>query len=421
MPTFPVLQGDINTDVLVIGGGMAGLLTLYELQQNGVPCVLLEKERICGGATRNTTAKLTVQHGLLYHKLLKQRGVETAQKYYTANRAALERYRSLAEGIPCDMEQQDSYVYSMADWELLEDELEALQKIGCPADFRQRLPLPFKAVGAVKVPAQAQFHPLKFAAGIAKGLPIYENSWVRKMVGTTAVTDGGRVTAKWVIVATHFPFINKHGGYFLKLYQHRSYLIALKGAPQPDGMYADEQKMGLTFRNYGEYLLLGGGGHRTGKPGGNWEELRQFAQKYYPTAEEKYHWAAQDCMSLDGVPYIGAYGRSTPELFVATGFNKWGMTGAMVAAMLLCDRMLGRQNDAADVFDPARSIRKPQLLVNGFEAVTHLITPAKKRCPHLGCTLKWNAAEHSWDCPCHGSRFGEEGKVLDNPANGDLP
>ena len=185
-------------------------------------------------------------------------------------------------------------------------------------------------------------------------------------------------------------------------------------------MYVDENRKGLSFRNYGRLMLLGGGAHRTGKNGGGWNELREFAALHYPGAEEKYFWAAQDCMSLDGVPYIGRYSENTPEMYTASGFNKWGMTGAMLSAMLLSDMVCGVRNDHAELFSPSRNFLKPQLLVNGFEAAKNLLTPSEKRCPHLGCALKWNPAEHSWDCACHGSRFSESGEVLDNPANGDL-
>jgi hypothetical protein len=167
-------------------------------------------------------------------------------------------------------------------------------------------------------------------------------------------------------------------------------------------------------------LLLGGGGHRTGKPGGNWSELRNFASKNFPLSKEQYYWAAQDCMSLDSIPYIGNYSASTPDLYVASGFNKWGMTGAMTAAMILCDMVRGKDNAFAEVFNPSRSILKPQLLVNAGETALSYITPTSKRCSHLGCALKWNAAEHSWDCACHGSRFTEDGSVINNPANKDL-
>ena len=240
------------------------------------------------------------------------------------------------------------------------------------------------------------------------------------MDGTAAVTDRGQIRADKVIVTTHFPMLNKHGSYFLKLYQHRSYVIALENAQNVSGMYVDDSKTGFSFRNYNNLLLLGGGGHRTGKSGGNWNELRRFAGEAYPDAVERYCWAAQDCMSLDHIPYIGNYSRNTPDLYVASGFHKWGMTGAMLAAMMLSDRICGRHNDFAEAFDPSRSILRTQLFVNGLESVRNLATPSKKRCPHLGCALKWNPDEHSWDCACHGSRFDESGKVLDNSANGDL-
>ena len=420
LPHFPQLKKDIRTDVLIIGGGMAGLLTAYLLHQKGVYYVLVEKDRICSGTTGNTTAKITFQHGLNYHKIVKGCGIEAAQQYLSANKRAFEMYVELCAGIDCDYEIKDNYVYSRDNRKLLEDEMDALHRIGCEADFCENPNIPLKSVGAVKFPRQAQFHPLKFISGIAKGLNIYEGAFVREMIGNTAVTDHGTISADRVIVTTHFPFINKHGSYFLKLYQHRSYVIALEGAQDVNGMYVDECRTGMSFRNYGDLLLLGGGGHRTGHTGGNWDELRDFAGKAYPRASEKYHWAAQDCMSLDDIPYIGRYSKSTGGLYVASGFNKWGMTGAMTAAMLLSDRILGRQNDCAEVFDPSRSILKPQLLVNGFEATKNLLTVSERRCPHLGCALKWNSAEHSWDCPCHGSRFDEHGQVLDNPANGNL-
>lgn len=419
MPSFPRLNGDMDTDILIIGGGIAGVLTAYFLHQSGANYLLVEKDRLCRGVTQNTTAKITAQHGLLYHKIVNSRGTETAQKYLRANQTALETYAQLCEKIDCHFERKDNYVYA-AERRKLEDELRALQAIGYPAELRENLPLPLETAGAVKFSQQAQFHPLQFLAEIVQGLHIYENTVVREMIGSTAVTNGGRIRAKKVIVTTHFPFINKHGSYFLKLYQHRSYVIALEGAQNVDGMYVDESRTGLSFRNYGNLLLLGGGSHRTGKKGGDWQELRVFAGIHYPRVREVACWATQDCMSLDGVPYIGPYSRRTPHLYVASGFNKWGMTGAMVAAQLLHDQVLGKENDWADVFDPSRSILKPQLLVNGWEAVTNLLTPTKKRCPHLGCALHWNEAERTWDCACHGSRFSQQGKVLDNPANGDL-
>ena len=382
--------------------------------------MLVEKGRICSGTTQNTTAKITFQHSLNYHKILKSNGIEAAQKYLFANQKAFEKYAELCREIDCDYEVKDNYVYSISDRKKLEDEMDALRKIGYEAEFCEDTNIPVKTSGAVKFSNQAQFNPLKFIYAISEGLNVYENTFVREMIGNTAVTNHGKITADRVIAATHFPFINKHGSYFLKLYQHRSYVIALENAQDVDGMYVDENKTGPSFRNYNNLLLLGGGGHRTGQKGGNWNELREFSGRVYPGSNEKYFWAAQDCMSLDDIPYIGQYSKSTRDFYVASGFNKWGMTGAMTAAIILSDMILGKENDYADVFNPSRSILKPQLLVNGFEATKNLLTFSKKRCPHLGCTLKWNSTERSWDCPCHGSRFAENGRVLNNPANGDL-
>ncbi len=418
LPAFEPLRGSKNTDVLIIGGGIAGLLTAYFLKQAGVDCCVAEKGRITQGTTSHTTAKITAQHGLVYHKLIKRMGIEAAQKYLAANQSAVETYGHLCQQIDCDFEVRDNYVYTCGSRALLEAEMAALTSMDASAEFCETLSLPLLTDGAVKFPRQAQFHPLKFLAEITKELPIYENTFVREMRGNTAITDRGQIRAKSVIVATHFPFINKHGSFFLKLYQHRSYVIAYKNAQDVGGMYVDASQTGLSFRNWGDYLLLGGGGHRTGKQGGTWNELRQFAGHHYPQAEEVCHWAAQDCMSLDDIPYIGQYSARTGQLFTATGFHKWGMTGAMVAAQILQDLVQGRKNDFADVFSPSRSICRPQLLINGFETVSNLLTFTGRRCPHLGCALKWNPIEHSWDCACHGSRFDEQGNVLDNPANG---
>lgn len=415
LPKFPELKGDKTTDVLIIGGGIAGILTAYFLKQANIDYMLVEKDRICSGVTSKTTAKITFQHGLNYHKMMQLCGRDSAQGYYLANKKALEVYKQLCSEIDCDFEIKDNYVYS-SDFRAVEKELKALESIGCKAQITDALSLPFKNIAAVKVEKQAQFHPLKFLASIAQGLNIYEQTKVLEMKDNTAVTTSGKIRAKRVVVATHFPFINKHGKYFLKLYQHRSYVLALKNAPALDGMYVDDNDKGLSFRSYNGLLLLGGGGHRTGKQGGSFGEIRRFARIYYPSAKEVCRWATQDCISLDKTAYIGNYSSSASEMYVASGFNKWGMTGAMCSAILLSDMLKGEQNEFSSVFNPDRSILKPQLFANGFEAVSNLIIPTARRCPHLGCALKWNKYEHSWDCACHGSRFSDDGGLLDGPA-----
>lgn len=418
LPRFAPLSGDLRTDVLIIGGGAAGILCAHALAKAGVDYALVEADQICGGITQNTTAKLTAQHGLVYEKLIRRFGAERARLYLEANLKAVEEYRTLCRGIDCDFEEKDSFVYSLYDREKIEGEIRALEQLGFPAAFETKLPLPFSVAGAVRFPGQAQFHPLKFFGTIAKDLRIFEHTKVRHLLPGKAITEHGTVSAKKIIIATHFPILNKHGAYFLKLYQERSYVLALENAPAVEGMYIDGQTGGLSFRNYDRYLLLGGGSHRTGKSGG-WQGLEDFAKRHYRNAKIAARWATQDCMSLDAVPYIGQYAKSTPDLYVATGFNKWGMTSSMVAAAVLTDLVLSRNSLYAEVFSPARSMLHPQLFCNGAEAVWNLLTPTAPRCPHLGCALKYNRAEHSWDCPCHGSRFAEDGALLDNPATDD--
>ncbi len=420
MPHFDILERDVSTDVLIIGGGMAGILCAYMLEEAGVSYVLAEKDTIAGGITQNTTAKITSQHALIYDKIIQSFGAKKARLYLKANEEAIEKYREISKNIDCDFEEKTAFVYTLNDKEKIEREFSALSLLGFATKIETDIPLPVGAECALRFDSQAQFNPLKFISHISKILNIYEHTNVRELRGTTAVTNRCQIHAKKIIVATHFPFLNKHGLYFAKLYQQRSYAIALENATDVDGMYVDENDKGLSFRNYKNLLIIGAGGHRTGKKGCAWEELREFAHRNYPNAKEKFYWATQDCMSLDGMPYIGNYSRHTPNLFVATGFNKWGMTSSMVSAMILRDLVQEKSNRYAELFSPSRTIFRPQLALNLYESAVNLITPTKKRCPHLGCALKWNAYEHTWDCPCHGSRFGENGKLIDNPATGDL-
>ncbi len=419
-PKFDSLCSDIKTDVLIVGGGLTGILCANILQERGINYALIEANEICGVITKNTTAKITSQHGLIYNKIIKKYGIDVAKLYYESNTNAIKKYQELCEKFECDFERKDAYVYTTSDIAKIKDEVNAYKKIGVIAEFATETPLPLNILGAVKLENQAQFHPVEFLYKLSKNLNIYEHTKLINLTPKYAETNGGKIHFKKAIITTHFPILNKHGSYFLKMYQHRSYVIALKNAQHVNGMYVDEDLKGLSFRNYGEYLLLGGGSHRTGKKGGNWQELENFAKKYYPNATIEYKWATQDCMTLDGMAYIGNYSKNTPNLSVATGYNKWGFSTAMVAAEILCDLIQGKENKYATIFSPSRSIIHPQLAINGVESVFNLITPTTPRCPHLGCALKYNKQEHSWDCPCHGSRFEENGRLIDGPATDNM-
>ena len=291
LPEFEALKADLKTDVLIIGGGLAGLLCAHALTKAHVDCALVEADSICSGITKNTTAKITSQHGLIYDRLVRTLGAERARLYLEANQRALRRYRALCREIDCDFVEQSAFVYARKDRRKLDSELEALSRLGFNADFSAELPLPFPVAGAVAFPDQAQFHPLKFAAHIAKGLSLFEHTKVLELMPGKAITTGGDIAAERIIVATHFPLLNKHGGYFMKLYQDRSYVLALKNAPALDGMYRDADEKGLSFRGWQDMLLLGGGSHRTGKAGGGWRELEAFARRCYPDAQIEARWA----------------------------------------------------------------------------------------------------------------------------------
>ena len=458
------LPGDMQTDIAVIGAGMAGVLIASALQETGRRVVVLEAQRIAGGQTRNTTAKLTCQHALLYEKLTRTLGPNKARQYAQANAAALEEYRRIisAQGIECDLEQRDAYVYG-TDAARLRKEAEAAAALGLPASFVEEAKLPFPTAGAVRFANQAQFHPLKFLQAISEPLTIYENTSVQSVEEDQLITSRGRVQAEQIVFACHFPFVNFPGIYFARMHQERSYVIALENASQMDGMWIGAEQGSYSFRNYGPLLLLGGGGHRCGENsvGGRYADLRQKAAQWYPGSREVAHWSAQDCVTADSVPYIGPYAASRPNWYVATGFQKWGMTSSMVAAMLLRDRICGKENPWAEVFDPGRFDEKTLtgLAQESGQAVKGLakqlfqipaeaakerppghggivfwkgkklgvykdesgaLWPVDIRCPHLGCQLEWNPDELSWDCPCHGSRFDYLGRLISGPAQEDL-
>lgn len=410
------LNKNISTDVLIIGGGITGILTAYKLKKQNVNYVLLEGDKILDGNTGNTTAKITVGHGFIYHQLINKFDRTFAKKYYYANKGALEQYKSLSKIHKCDFQLKDLYVYSLDDENILSQEYKALRYLDINADLCQTEELPFITKGAIRYKDQGQFNPYMFLKSISKELNIYEHSFVYKIKGNTAYCKNGNVTFNKVIFATHFPIVNKLGLYFLKLYQHRSFVVALDNAPNSEGMYVDYDNNGYSFRNYRDYLIVSGGGAHTGKSYGGYNQMKDFVKRYYPNSNIKYEFAAQDCMSLDNVPYIGKLSSFKNNYYVATGFNAWGMTSSMIASDILCDMVLGKENQFQDIFSPQRSIFHSQLTDNFKNSIINLLTPTTPRCPHMGCALKWNKEEKTWDCPCHGSRFTKDGKLIDNPS-----
>lgn len=429
LPRRQSLQKDIASEAVVIGGGMAGILTAYFLEKRGVHTVVLEADRMGSGQTGGTTAKITLQHGLFYHRMTGLVGRERMAGYAAANREAVDNYRRIVEEerISCDFQRAGAFLYSRKDVRPLEEELAAAKQLGIEAIMTDKAELPFPVAGALEFPAQAMFHPLEFLEKIAEDLTVYEHTRAVSVEGNTVVTDRGRVKGKYIIFATHYPFINFPGYYFLRLHQERSYCIALKNAPHLDGMYYGIDPNGLSFRSAGDYLLLGGLGHRTGenRKGGQYQKLWKAAQAYYPGCTVEKRWSAQDCVTVDGIPYIGRYSAARPQWYAATGFHKWGMTGSMVSAMLISDLITEGKSPYEKIFTPQRYLWKaslPEQLKDIGHSAAGLgnIFSRAPRCPHLGCRLKWNRAERTWDCPCHGSRFTPDGELIDNPAQKGL-
>lgn len=460
------LKEDISVPVAIVGGGMAGLLTALFLQEQGIKSVVLEANSIGSGQSGKTTAKITLQHGLCYDKLIHNIGASEARDYASANRKAIDSYRRLIRdrNISCDFQECSSFLYTKNQVESLEKEKEAMASLGIASAITKDIELPFEVSGALKIENQGMFQPLQFIKQIAQDLVIYEDTKVIGIEGSIIKTTHATIKADKIILTCHFPFINSPGYYFMRMHQERSYILALKKAGTIKDIYYGIDEGGLSFRPWKEFLLLGGAGHRTGENenGGQYDFLKKEAEKLFPNCEIAAAWSAQDCMSVDGIPYIGQFSSSTPHMYVATGFNKWGMTHSMVAAMILSDMIIKRENPFSKVFTPHRFYLKASacsLKEEGVHAVKGLskgmlsipkemiehILPGKggvveyegkavgvykedngechivnARCSHLGCRLAWNPEELSWDCPCHGSRFTIDGELIDNPSGKNL-
>lgn len=442
------LEADIQCQNVVIGAGMAGILIAYFLQEKGQDVVVLEADEIASGQTKNTTAKITSQHGCIYHNMIKKAGFDRAKGYAKANQEAIIQYKEIItkEGIDCHFETLPSFLYSQKEhgMERLKKEVKAAKSLGIEAEYVRGDKigaLPFGVMSAVKFEGQAQFHPLEFIKEIAKTLTIYEHTRVLEVDEHFVITDKNVVVAENVIFATHYPFPIVPGFYFLRQHQSRSYVLALEGEGVPkrlDGMYYGIDRDGLSFRHAQGKLLVGGGTHRTGKVQirdwkvesekqkrrmGGFCYLREQVQKYYPKGNEVAAWAAQDCMPHDGIPFIGRFSLLHENWYVATGFQKWGMTSAMVSAMIISDLITGKENPYTAVFSPQRLLVRAgykHFIVDVWESLLGLerglFSAKNKKCTHMGCALEWNEEEQSWDCPCHGSRYTKEGELVDNPA-----
>lgn len=477
--SYPRLEEGISVDVAVIGGGITGITAATLLRREGKTVALLESKRIVRGATGYTTAKVTAGHGVVYSALEASFGAGGARIYADSNQAAVERIAQFVEegSIDCDFERKANYVYAGSTQEVaeLKAELEAQKRAGLSVEFVDETPLPYWVAAAIRLENQAQFHPRKYLLALSATIPgdgshVFEETMATNVKGgdpCVVETNRGVVRAKDVIVATHLPF--EDGGlFFLKAHPHRSYAVAapLDEADAPDGMFINSGTPTRSVRTIpdGERLLIqvGGQGHKPGEEEdtpGRYQALEDFLQEHWPQAGPvEYRWSTQDYMSVDRVPYIGRLRRTSKHVYAATGYSKWGMTSGTLAGVLLTDRILGRENPWADFYDAKRI--KPKASFKrflsgnagaGLHFVADRLKPAEKNdleklavgegaivrvrgrkraayrddagslhllspvCGHLYCHVAWNAAERSWDCPCHGSRYSGEGTVIQGP------
>lgn len=482
-PTYPSLSENRKVDVVVVGGGISGITTAYLLQKEGLNVALIEADNILNGTTGHTTAKITAQHDVIYDELLSHIGEEKTLLYYKANEQALQFMKNLiqTENIDCDFSVQDAYLYG----ETLEfdhrvrKEFRAYQRLHIPCEFATELPFNFDIRAAAIMKDQAQFHPLKYLLQLVKkftesGGLIFENTVatdVEESTSPTVVTrDGHRISCKYVVACSHFPFYDGAGFYYTRMYAKRSYVLAAKvEQAYPGGMYlsADQPTHSLrsTKVDGEELILIGGEGHKAGQ-GINtmfhYESLQRFAEENFNVQHFRYKWSAQDLFTLDKIPYIGPIKESKPNIFIATGFKKWGMTHSTIAAHIIRDAITGKDNPYAELYNPSRFYADPSLkhfFRQNLDVAEHFITgkfsmPEKgldqlqndegsvvyvnsKRtgaykdpqgklhcvdttCTHLGCEVNWNAGDRTWDCPCHGSRFSYDGSVVEGPAKKPL-
>lgn len=481
-PHFETLIDNEEAEIAVIGAGIVGILTAWLLQKEGKQVTLVEAGHVADGVTAYTTAKITSQHSLIYQTLLMFLGKEKATRYYRANEEGLAFLRQTMEDldIDCDWEKRDAVVYATTEsgkGKILK-EMQAYQRIGIDGYLTYDIPnFPFPITAAIGIPNQAQFHPVKFLHAVLDefvrlGGTVYERTRALEVKNKerqeVLLEHGNVLRANRVVIATHYPINDEQGLYFSRLKISRSYGVLGKPTKSiPRGMFINVESptrsiRSVTGENGEELVLVGGNGHPVGRDSKtveNYQDLKDFTTEYFGASQFYYQWSTQDPSTPDKVPYIGQMHRLNQNLFVATGFNKWGMSNGAIGAKLLTDLIVGRENPYSSLYNPTRTKLQPLAVMNlvkentlvAKELVGGKVAPATKKisdvgldegaiievdgerlgiykdsegnvhqikpvCTHMGCTVNWNQAERSWDCPCHGSRFSADGSVLEGPA-----
>lgn len=481
--SFPSLKEDKKVDVVIVGGGITGITTAYLLGKEGLHVALLESDVLLNGTTGHTTAKITSQHGLIYDELIQHFGQEKARLYYEATKDAAQFIKSTIKekNISCDLRVEDAYVYTNSEQYIgtMEKEMKAYEKLGIDGALLDKIALPVPSKRAIVMNSQAQFHPLQYLSKLVDEMvndtvEIYENTTaidIEEGIEPVVITkDGYKLTCDYVVSASHFPFCDGKGLYFARMYADRSYIIAAKTERAFEGgMYVNAElpSRSLRYTSFeGEKLLLiSGESHKTGqgKPMiRHYEALEAFGDEYYGIIDIPYRWSTQDLTTLDKVPYIGRISANHTNLFVATGYRKWGMTNGTAAALILRDYILKQENPYMDLYNPSRFVADPSIkhfIMQNIDVARHYIEGkldvstrrpedlaldeggvvtingqragaykdkegnvhiVNTTCTHMTCELEWNSGDRTWDCPCHGSRFSVKGDVVEGPAKKPL-
>ena len=477
-PPFPALSGDIGVDVAIIGGGIVGITTARLLKDRGLSVAVIEARRVGRQVTGKSTAKMSSQHGASRYQTLESKfGEARARLYAEAQEAGIRRISQLAaqHGVDADIEPMPAYVYTRDESYVskLEKEVEVAQRLGLPASLTRDTGLPFDVLAAMRWDNQAQFHPVKYVAGLAATIPgegchVFENSRAVDYEPTRVVTERGTVSARHVVMATHLP-LGQVGMYYATNYPKAEPVIAAPIRRVPPGMYKNAEEPGHSIRTHrgagGQIYGIVAGTHF--KPGHAEEEQRYLADierwltENFDAGPIEYRWVNEDYTPMDGAPFIG-WSSSSGGYLVATGFDAWGISNGTVAAEIIADLATGAENPWLEMFDATRVkpiAGAPEFVKENVAVAAHLVggylgSKAKSYdelgpgeaailkvdgdnvaayrdeggalhavsavCTHLGCLVGWNQTDKTWDCPCHGSRFELSGEVIHGPATQPL-
>ncbi|MGE6630883.1 FAD-dependent oxidoreductase [Bacillus sp. NPDC077027] len=481
--SFPSVEEDLTADVIIVGGGITGIATAYELTERGLSVILIETERLLQGTTGRTTAKITSQHDVYYHELIQHIGMQKARLYVEANEKAKEQIhaRILDQQIECHFEWKDAYLYTTEDSGVkkLKKELEAYQKLGIDREWLTEIPVNLKVKAALAMKQQAQFHPLLYLDALVKklmerGVRIFEQTTATDVKNghrpSVITKEGFHLTGRFIVSCSHFPFYDGKGLYFTRMHPEQSYVVAAKTKqPLSEGMFLGIDQPATSLRSAylegQEVVLIGGEGHKTGQGKDeveHYKALESFGDHALGIEDVLYRWSTHDMVTMDKIPYIGQLTKSKSNIFVATGFRKWGMSTSHVAANLISDLIEGKQNSYETIYTPSRFIPDPfvkEFIKENTNVASELISGKLKHpekniddlnpgeggvisfehkrcgaykdqdgslfivdttCTHLGCEVSWNHSDRTWDCPCHGSRFSITGEVVKGPAKKPL-